>query len=139
MNLFQKIGALWKARKVVAQMGEIKRGWKSLAFWVTLLGNVLGVLASVKGILPATAVVIGGAALTSLYTILRGAQKTEESGVREWWKTTEFWLSVGTSLSGGLVSVQQGGVNPAWIASANTVLAGVLGIARDLAHKEPKA
>ena len=119
-------------------MGEIKRGWKTVSFWVTLLGNVASLLAAMKGILPTNVALICGVALTAFYNILRGAQKSEEMGIREWWKTSEFWLSAGTMASTSLVSLQQGGVNDPWVMTANSILAGVMTVARDLSNKQPE-
>lgn len=137
MNVFQKLRALWEARKVVSQMGEIKRGWKTLSFWITLLGNLLTLAGVLKGIIPALTALVVMTVLTAFYNILRGAQKSEEEGVRSWWKTTEFWMGVGTEISKAFIALQGGGISPAWMATLSTVLAGSMTIARDLSHKEP--
>ena len=137
MGLFAKIKAAWAARKVVNQMGEIKRGWKTLSFWVTLAGNLVTLAVTLKGMVPAIAGIVAMTALTAVYNILRGAQKSEEAGVRAWWKTTEFWMGIGTEAIKGITVLKAGGVNPEWFGFTSAVLAGAMTIARDLAHKEP--
>jgi hypothetical protein len=137
VNIFKAIKAAWSARKVVKDMGDIKRGWKTLNFWLTLVGNVIALSAAIKGFIPAVAALVVMTLLTALYNILRGAQKSQETGVRAFWKTSEFWLAVGAEISKAVLAVQQGGVNPAWLASLSTFMAAIMTIARDMAHKEP--
>lgn len=136
--MFKKLRALWAARKVVNQMGDVKRGWKTLGFWVTLLGNMTALVTALNGIIPATTAAIVSGAITALYTVLRGAQKSEEAGVREWYKTSEFYMAVGSQLGTVLLTLQQNGVNAAWVATSSTILSGVLAISRDLSHKQPE-
>lgn len=136
MGIIAKIKALWAARKVVSQMGDIKRGWRTWQFWVALLGNVISLFAAVKGFIPATVGLIIATALTGVYTLVRGWQKIDEENVKPIFRTTEFWLTLGTEFSKALVALQAGGVNPAWFGAASAVLAAILGLARDLAHKE---
>lgn len=138
MGIIAKIKALWAARKVVNQMGDIKRGWKTWGFWVTLLGNVGALVVAIKGVIPATLALIIMTSVTGLYTVVRGWQKIDEENVKPIYQTTEFWMTLGAEASKAFVALQQGGVNPAWMATASALLAALLGVARDLAHKESK-
>jgi hypothetical protein len=137
MGLLTKLKAVWTARKVVNQMGEIKRGWKTLSFWVVLVTNLLALIAALKGLLPAGLALILLTAVTAVYNILRGAQKSHEEGMRSWFKTTEFWMGVGTEISKAFVALQAEGINPAWMGTTSTILAGVMTISRDLSAKSP--
>lgn len=138
MGLIQKFRAGMAAKRIVDQLGGTKKGWKTLVFWVALLGNLATLAASLKGMVSPEAYLVSTTAIAAVYTILRGALKSEQTGVTNWWTTSEFWLSVGTGASGALLALQQGGINPAWLGVANTVLGASLTAARDLSHKQPE-
>jgi hypothetical protein len=55
-------------------MVQIKAGWKTSEFWMTLLTNVIGMLGMAKGIVPSQDVpyvVMALTVLNSVYTIAR--------------------------------------------------------------------
>jgi hypothetical protein len=140
--MWEKIKLLLKIRKpaedVSNDIKEIKRGWKTLSFWLVLIGHLGSLVAAAQGVLDPKLALILNTILAVLYNILRGVNKSQEEGVREWWKTTEVWMSVGSQLSAGSLALQQGGINPAWLVTASTVLNAVLALSRDLSHKQPE-
>lgn len=116
----------------------MKRGWKTWQFWVVLLGNLVSLASAAKGIMPPQAALILNTALATLYNIIRGMAKSDEEGVREWWKASETWVAAATQLNNGIVMAQQGGVNAEWMATTSTVIAAAIALARDLSHKQPE-
>jgi hypothetical protein len=140
MGLIRKVKAAFAAKKVVKQLGQAaskQAGWKTLAFWLTLVGNLVTLATALQGLIPAQAALVAMTVLTAVYNILRGAKKSQEAGVKSLWTGTEFWLGVGTCVSTSFVTLIDGGVNPSWLVSANVVLAAVMKMARDLAKEQP--
>jgi hypothetical protein len=74
MGLIDEIKLLFKVKEDVIQMGQIKAGFKTSEFWVTLLSNVIGILGVIKGVVPpqyAPWVVGALTVLNSVYTVAR--------------------------------------------------------------------
>lgn len=140
--MWEKLMLLLKAKKpaedVANDLKEIKRGWKTPYFWLVLIGHLGALVAAAQGVLDPKLALILNTVLAVLYNVLRGVNKSQEEGVREWWKTTEVWMSVGSQLSAGSLALQQGGINPTWLVTASTVLNAVLALSRDLSHKQPE-
>ena len=140
--MLQKLMLLWKARKpaqdVAGDLKEIKRGWKTVSFWLVLVGHLGALAAAVQGSLDPQTALILNIALATLYNMLRSISKSQEAGVREWWKTTEVWVGIGTQLSAGLMALQSKGINPSWMAVSLAILNGVMVFGRDMSHKQPE-
>jgi hypothetical protein len=142
MSIIDKIKLVLKIRKPIAEVkGELqgfKRGWKTLSFWVTLLGSLGSLAASVQGFLPAEYALIINTVLVTLYNILRGADKALESSSRPTWLSTEVWLGIVGQLNNGVLALQQGGVNEKWVMTSAAILAAAMSLGRDLANLEPE-
>lgn len=139
--MWEKIKLLWKARKpaqdVANDLGQIQRGWKTPIFWLVLIGHLGALVGAAQGSLnPQTALILN-VVLAVLYNVLRSYVKSQEEGVREYWKTTEFYITIGSQLSAGLMALQTGGLDAKWITVALAVLNGVAVFGRDLSHKQP--
>lgn len=141
MNIFQKLKALIAVRKpaqeLITNVKEIQRGYKTFAFWLTLVGSVMSVVGAISGLLPIPAALIATTTLTVLYNVLRGLLKADETGVQPILQSTEFWIGLLNQVSMGIVSLQHGGINPEWFATTTTVIGGVMTIAQNLAAQHP--
>lgn len=142
MGMIEKLKLLFKARKpltdLVNEAKEFKSGYKTVSFWMTILGTLGALLAALNGAMPPVAFVIASTALAVLYNIARGLAKADQVGVKPVLQSTEFWVGVLSALSAGIVSLQQGGVNPAWIVTAQTLIASVMAFAQNLAGNQPE-
>lgn len=140
MSVFDAVKALWAAKEpateVAGDIQQLKRGYKTPAFWVVLLAHLGSLVAAVQGYIPPHTLLLVNTVLAVLYNIARGTAKQEEAGVRDVWKTTEFWMSLGSQISAAFLALQQGGISPQWLVSAQTILAGAMVIARDLSHQK---
>lgn len=136
MTLIEKVKLLFVARKpaqdFVANVKEVKRGWKTIHFWVSLLGSAITLVGSLKGFVPAEASLIITTILMASYNIMRGFDKTDETIPRPTLRSTEMWMGIIGQLSNGIVALQQGGVNSAELAIASAVLAGAMATAQNL-------
>ncbi len=141
MNLIDKIKLVLTYRKPVCEIIEggkdIKRGWKTLPFWVTFLGSILSALASFKGLIPPLIALFIVTGLTVVYNVLRGLLKAEEDGTRPTWKSTEVWMGVLGQVSSGLLALQAGGVTAPWLITASSAIALAMAFARDLSNLAP--
>lgn len=139
--MFSWLKFLWKikepATEVVGEMKEFKRGWKTFAFWISLIGNLATIAGASAGYIPPESALIINTILATVYNILRGVAKSEEEGVRPWYVTTESWLSIGTQLNNGILTLQHGGINPQWLVVSGIIINGITAMVRDLAHQQP--
>lgn len=142
MSLFEKIALLFKANKpatqLVSQLKEAKAGYKTVSFWVTLLGTLLALIAAIKAVIPATTALVAITVITALYNVLRGLDKAGTDTNRGTFRSTEFWLAILGEASKAIVALQTGGVNPAWMASLSTIVAAAMAAAQNLSA-QPKA
>jgi hypothetical protein len=79
VDVIDEIKLLLKVRQEVNQMVQVKAGWRTSEFWVTMLSNVIGILGIVKGTVPpqyAGYVVMALTVLNSVYTVARSFVKT---------------------------------------------------------------
>ncbi len=140
--MWQKLMLLWKIRKpaedVSKDLKEIKRGWKTVTFWLVLVGHLGALAGAAQGALDPKMALILNVALAALYNILRGVTKSQEEGVREWYKATEVWLGICSQISAALMTLQGKGIDPAWMATALAILNGVMVFCRDMSHKQPE-
>jgi len=136
MSLIDKIKLLFVARKpaadFLANVKEVKRGWKTIHFWVSLLGSGIALVASIKGFIPADISLIITTVLVGSYNIMRGFDKTDESIPHPPLRSTEFLMGLLAQLSNAVLALQQGGVSSAHLAIAGTILAGAMSIAQNL-------
>jgi len=142
MQLLEKLKLLFKIRRPVGelfdQIKDIKRGYKTIAFWVTLIGSILSTAAALTGVIPAPVQLVVTTVLTAFYNILRGAQKMEETAVRGTFRSTEVWLTALGEIQKGIVATQAGGINPEWLATASTIVGMSLAAGQNLAAQDVK-
>ena len=146
MKFLEKIKLLFKIRKpageIVKQLKGVKRGWKTLAFWITLLGSGLSTVGALTGIIPPIAQLAATTALTVVYNILRGAKKQEEAGVRGPFRTTELLVTSLNEIQKGIVAAQAGGINPEWFTMAHAISSMIAAAAaaagQSMAAQQPK-
>lgn len=136
MSLIAKIKLLFSAAKPAAnlagQLKEVGSGWKTIHFWVSLLGSAISLAASIKGFIPADISLIVTTALVASYNIMRGFDKTDSSVVHPPFQSTEFLMGLLAQLSNAVLALQQGGIASTHLVIAGTVLAGAMSIAQNL-------
>lgn len=143
MGFLAKLKLLFKIRKpasdLVDNLKDAKAGWKTIHFWVTLLGTLASTAAALTGIIPPQAQLIATTILQALYNIFRGADKADVNEVKGTFRTTEFWLSALTEVQKGLVAVETGGIHPEWMATLSTVVGMSLAAGQNLAARQPSS
>ncbi len=139
MSLIQKLVLAWKGRDVLTQLSSAGTGWKTIHFWVTLVGSLLSYMATLKEVIPPTWALIITTVLTGSYNIMRGMDKAaDDKAVKPWYATTETWLNIGAQIQNALVTMQTGGIGTNELTQANVILTGILATANNLAGVEPK-
>ncbi len=143
MGFMEKLKLLFKVRvpatDLINEVQAAKTGWKTIPFWITLIGTLLSFVAALKGIIPPTAALVVTTALTLFYNVLRGATKADVSGTKPIFQTTEFWIGVLSQVANAIVTLQTGGVNPQWLATTATIVAAAMAAGQNLAGQQPNA
>lgn len=143
MTLIEKIKLLFKVKQpltdIVTQVKEVKKGYKTTGFWLTLIGGFLSLVGSFAGFIPANVALIITTVLTMFYNIIRALQNTNVPGVEPLFQSTRFWVGIMGIISNAIVALQQGGVNPEWFVMLNTILAAVMAGAQNLGAQQPIA
>lgn len=141
MGLLSKIKLLFVFRKpatdLINEVSQVKSGYKTVAFWVAVVGTLGSAVAAGTGIIPATYALIAGTVLTVLYNILRGATKADQVGVKPILQSTEFWMGVLTAISNGLLALKTGGIDPQWLTTAQTAIGAAMAAGQNLAGQQP--
>jgi hypothetical protein len=143
MNIFAKLKLALAIRgpatAVAGDLKAIKSGWKTVSFWVTLLGSLISLAAAVKGFIPANYSLMITTALVTVYNVLRGLAKADSSAVTgPMWATTEMWMGILGQVNAGILALQQGGINAKWETTAAAVIAVAMAFSRDLRALDPK-
>jgi hypothetical protein len=81
MNIFSKLKLLWKVKEpaehIIEEVSNVKAGWKTSEFWLTILSNLITIAGALQGVIdPKTAAVVL-AALNGVYTTVRGIVKAK--------------------------------------------------------------
>jgi hypothetical protein len=149
MGLIEKLKLLFKMRQpatdLITEIKDVKSGWKTWQFWITLLGTLSALATACSGLLPLSTVLIITtviALITAVYNVWRGAVKSQTPGQKPFFQSSEFWVSVVSCASTAIVTLQTGGVNPKWFETAIaaiTVILGSLGAGQNLAGQQPGA
>ena len=143
MTFIEKIKLLFKSAKPVGVFVEQVKGarmkYKTIPFWVSIVGSLAGVVAALQGFIPATASIVITAVLTASYNILRGADKTGQTGIKPVFQSTEFWMGVGASLTNCIVAIKTAGVNPEWFTAALTLIGAAMAAAQNLGANQTEA
>ncbi|HET9146137.1 MAG TPA: hypothetical protein VFN81_08630 [Sphingomicrobium sp.] len=81
MNLLEKLKALIVLNRAVGVIEEanVKSGWKTTEFWMTVATNVTTVIGALKGVVPDKAAAIAVAVSTCIYTVARALTKAAAS------------------------------------------------------------
>lgn len=141
MKWLEAVKALFVARQpltdLVNEVKDVKRGYKTVGFYVTLLGTLGTLAAALSGYLSPVAALEITTALGVAYNLARGAAKMDEVGVRPVLGSTEFWIGVLTSLSNGLVALKTGGINPQWAIEAQGMIGVAMTTAQSLGATQP--
>jgi hypothetical protein len=142
MNWLEKFKLLSQvegpAQETAGDLMQIKRGYKTLAFWITLLGSLSAVVASLNGLLSCNVAFAINTVLIVFYNILRGVQKTEETLLHPAWQSTEVWLGVMGNICNGIAALQPN-ANSQVLAVASALISAAMVLARDLAHLKTPA
>jgi hypothetical protein len=80
MNIIDKIKILLKLKKALKEVQnmQVKSGWRSSEFWMTVLTNVSTLVGALNGVIdPKTAAIIV-AVTNCIYSILRSAVKNPD-------------------------------------------------------------
>jgi len=136
-KFFLKLKLAWKGREILGQVTQAAAGYKTLSFWVTLLGSLITYMAALKEIIPPTAALVITSVLVAVYNVARGVEKGGLTGVKPWYKTTEFWLGLGGQASNAMVTIQTGGVSTDTLVKANGILTALMVFGNSLATVPP--
>jgi hypothetical protein len=142
MNIIEKIKLLLRIRKPAEELaGElkgIKAGYKTLPFWVSVLATLGTLAATLTGYIPVTTALIISTVVGCLYNILRAIQNAQVEGVQHPLQSTRFWVGLLTIVTASIESLKSGGINPAWLATATTIIAAVMAAAQSVGAKQPE-
>lgn len=142
MGLIEKVKLLFKVQKplgeVASAMKDAKKGWKTLSFWITLVGSLVSCVAALQGLIPAGVAVMISTGLTTLYNLLRGLQKVENENIPGAARTSEFWVGMLGILQTGLLELQtKGAMDDKWLVASLAVIAGGMASAQSMAGSKP--
>lgn len=141
MKIIETIKLLFKsakpAGKFINQVKGARKLFKTIPFWVTTISSAIALVASLQGFIPATLGVIIISVLTAAYNILRGLDKTNQEGVKPVLLSTEFWIGAAGILSTMIIDMQNAGVSSQFLATVQTVLAGVMAAAQNIGANQP--
>lgn len=142
MTLIEKIKVLLSIRKpaveLVGELKDIKRGWKTFPFWLSILSGLGTIAAALVGYIPATTGILITIGIALLYNIIRSLQKAAVNGIRPALHSTEFWIGVGASLSSALIALQSAGIQWPWVGTAAAVLVAVMGGSQIIGASSPE-
>ena len=140
-DMLSKLKLLIKIKEpmlaLISQIKEAKRGYRTLAFWVSVLGTLISLVGALNGVIPPQIAIIVTTILTAIYNIIRGMNKSEETGVRPILKSTEFWQGAFGEISNSLVQMQTAGINPAWFHMATAVIGMSMAVAQNIGATQP--
>jgi len=141
MGMIAKLKLFFKSAKPVGQFVKqikgAKKKWKTIPFWVTLLGSAGSVVASLNGIIPTEASVIITSLLAAGYNILRGLDKADQVGVKPAIRSSEFWIGAGAILSSSLQEIKGAGVESEALTIAMGLVAAAMAFGQNLGANEP--
>ena len=141
MSILEKIKLLFAvkdpAMKLIDGIKGFTSGWKTLAFWLSLLGGALSLVGALKGFIPSEASLVATVVITAIYNFARGFEKMDQNAVRPLLQSTEFWMGVLGMASNALVSLQAGGINPQWMVLAQSTIATAMAGAQALGSQTP--
>lgn len=141
MGVIDKLKLLFKTAKPVGQfINEVKGAklkYKTIPFWVSVLGSLIAIVGALNGVIPATLAVVITGALTALYNIIRGLDKADQVGVKPTWKTTEFWVGALGIIAAQITEIQTAGVSSNVLTTVSAVVAAAMALAQNLGAQQP--
>lgn len=142
MSIIQKIKLLFAVKKPALELAEkakeIKKGYKTLAFWISIFASVVSVATAIQGIIPASTALIAVVASTVIYNVLRAFQNSEVTGVEPVLTSTRFWVGLLGIVSAGLIQLQTAGINPEWVTVSISVIGAIMAAAQSIGAKQPE-
>jgi len=75
MSLWQKFKLLWSVVRLYGEVGNVKAGWKTTEFWMTILTSLSAMVGQFEGAVPAPWGTILAAVVTAAYAIARALTK----------------------------------------------------------------
>lgn len=141
MSLIDKIKLLVKGAKPVGEFVNAVKGarkkYKTIPFWLTIIGSLTSIVAALNGLIPATAAIVATTILTAAYNILRGADKMDQVGVKPPLRSSEFWIGALGIISTAIVDLQTAGVSGQVLTIANLVIGAAMSVAQNLGAIQP--
>lgn len=142
MTLLEKIKLLFVVRKPVEKLAEdvkeIKKGYKTISFWATVLLSLTSVVGSLQGYIDPKISLIITVFLGCTYNILRAIQNSQIEGVTPLIYSTRFWTGILTILLASLTSLKDGGIAAPWVISGISLIGGIMTLAQAYGLKEPE-
>lgn len=141
MNIIDKVKLLYKAREpvteIIKEVSGAKDSWKTVRFWLSLIGSFMALASAIQGVIPVTVAVCISVGLTLIYNIFQALKDADKVGYSPIIKSTKFWSAVLTAISVFLTSLQTGGINPQWVTVAIGVIGFIVPISREIASNDP--
>lgn len=141
MNLIDKIKIYLKIKKpledIMEETKELKKGYKTIEFWVAVLVPLTSIVASLNQYIPAKVSLVISAVLICAYNFLRAIQNSQVSGVEVWYKSTRFWSGAFGIILTAFISIQDGGINAPWVGSTIAFLSAVIVFCQKLGAQQP--
>jgi len=142
MGVVSKLKFIFKAAKPVGKFVDQIKGaklkYKTIPFWIAVVGDIAAIAGAIKGLIPATVsvLVIGG--LTALYNFLRGLDKMNQEGIKPAVWSTEFWVGILGLASAAIVDLQTAGVSGPILTSILGFIGTAMTIAQNLGAQQPE-
>jgi hypothetical protein len=141
LGMFAKIKLLFKVSKplgdTMKEIQQTKAGWKTPAFWTTLIGGLVSTVLALQGVIPPELSVVLTSVLTAIYNVLRGLKKHDDTVVKGPLITTEFLMTVLGEAQKGIVALHVAGINPKWMETFSTLVGVAFAAGQSLAARTP--
>lgn len=141
MTIIEKIKLLFAAKQpiteIVNEAKQIKAGYKTVSFWVTVVASISSLVAALTGFIPVTAGLIASTVITVAYNILRALQNAGVDGTTPVFQSSRFWVGILGIVLAGLTQLKTGGIDPKWIESAIAIIGAVMAGSQSLGANQP--
>jgi hypothetical protein len=141
MTIIEKIKLLFAAKtpitELVNEAKQIKSGYKTVSFWVTVVASISSLVAALTGFIPVTAALIASTAITVVYNVLRAIQNAGVDGTVPLFQSSRFWVGILGIVLAGLTQLQTGGIDPKWVQASIAIIGAVMAGAQSLGAQQP--
>jgi hypothetical protein len=141
MGIVDKIKLLFAVRKpaieLVGQMKQLKTGWKTLTWWISVFATLATLGTYAGGFLPATTALMVTVAITFVYQVLRAIKNADMVGTAPLFISTRLWSGILAIASASLLSLQAGGIDPNWVKASLAAIAVIMALAQNLGGQQP--